>query len=428
MSALPSSSSPPPAWTCPFCALLCDDLSLQFDARGTPALIGAQCPRASAALARFDDAAPPPPCVDGQPVALEQAIESAAGLLRRARAPLIGGLGSDVSGARAWMRLADACGAICDVAGGAGQSAGLRAMQDRGGYFTTLAEIRERADLIVVVGSAPGERFPRLWERIAPSEPRAIDIVLLGLPTGTEVDDERARIARALPSATVAAHAAAPDLHAEAATLSALVAQRQVAGASAAQRALAERLRGARYVVLMWESGVLPPQPELVIELLQRTISTLNQSTRAAGISLGGSHGAASAQQVHTWQTGLPLRTRHGPLGLEHDSWRHGVATLVADGAVDALVWIASHGGEPAPPPDWAGPLVLIGHPSFAAAAQGRSAPSVFIPVATPGIDHAGHQFRTEFSVLMPLAAARAQTLPSVAEVVGRITSKVAGA
>jgi len=425
MSVLPPPTSPLPAWTCPFCALLCDDVSLQFDARGTPALVGGQCPRASAALARFDAAPAPSSSVDGQPVPLDQAIESAAGLLRRARLPLIGGLGGDVAGARAWMRLAEASGAICDAAHSAGQTAALRVLQDRGGYFTSLAEIRTHADLIVVVGSAPGERHPRLWQRIAPNEllePRDIDIVLLGVAAA---DDERARIAQALPSATVAAHATA-DLHDEIAVLSALVAQRQVESASEAQRALAERLRGARYAVLLWEPGALPQPAELAIELLQRTISTLNLKTRAAGFSLGGSDGAASAQQVHAWQTGLPLRTRHGPLGLEHDPWRNGTDALLADGAIDALVWIASHGSEPAPPADWAGALVLIGHPSFAPLAQGRAAPSVFIPVATPGIDHGGHQFRAEFSVLMPLTAAREQHLPSVAEVVSLITPKVA--
>ncbi|MGA0612016.1 formylmethanofuran dehydrogenase [Caldimonas sp. KR1-144] len=413
-----------PAWTCPFCALLCDDVSLDVDAQGVPSLAGGRCPRASAALARFGAAAPVAPSVDGQPVPLDLALESAAGLLRRARSPLIGGLGSDVAGARAWMRLAAACGAVCDAAASAGQTAALRVLQDRGGYFTTLAELRTRAELIVVVGSAPAERHPRLWERIAPAagEPsRALDVVLLGVP---DADAERARIAQALPSATIAAHPAAPDLHGELATLAALVAGRAVERASDTQRRLAELLRASRYAVLLWEPGALPVPAELAIESMQRTIGTLNLTTRAAGFVLGGGDGAATAQQVHAWQTGLPLRTRHGPLGLEHDPWRHGAAALAADGAIDALLWIASHGTEP-PPPEWAGPLVLLGHPSFAPLAQGRAGDSVFIPVATPGIGHGGHQFRAEFSVLMPLTPARSEPLPSVAEIVARLTAKV---
>lgn len=424
MSSLPSSiESTPPSWTCPYCALLCDDLSLAIDAQGTPALAGARCPRAEAALARFGAAAPAQPSVDGQPVPLDQAIESAASLLRRARAPLIGGLGSDVAGARAWMRLAAACGAVCDAAASAGQTAALRVLQDRGGYFTTLAEVRMRADLIVVVGSAPGERFPRLWDRIAPLEPIARSVVLLGVP---EAAAERARIAQALPAAEVSEQALAGDLHAELATLSALVAGRRVEAATAAQRGLADRLRAARYAVLVWEPGALPAPAELAIEVMQRTIATLNLATRAAGYSLGGSDGAATAQQVHGWQTGLPLRTRHGPLGLEHDPWRYGAQTLADDGAIDVLVWIASHGSEAEPPAAWTGTLVLLGHPALASLARGRTGPSVFIPVATPGIGHGGHQFRAEFSVLMPLQAAREDLLPSVADIASRLSAKVA--
>ena len=46
---------------------------------------------------------------------------------------------------------------------------------------------------------------------------------------------------------------------------------------------------------------------------------------------------------------------------------------------------------------------------------------SVFIPVATPGVDHAGHLFRTDGTVLMPLAAVRTASLPSVADVAARL-------
>jgi len=47
----------------------------------------------------------------------------------------------------------------------------------------------------------------------------------------------------------------------------------------------------------------------------------------------------------------------------------------------------------------------------------------VFIPVATPGLTSAGHLFRTDGTVLMPLHAAYADGLPSVADVVQRLTA-----
>ncbi|MFI4932936.1 MAG: formylmethanofuran dehydrogenase, partial [Burkholderiales bacterium] len=44
-----------------------------------------------------------------------------------------------------------------------------------------------------------------------------------------------------------------------------------------------------------------------------------------------------------------------------------------------------------------------------------------FIPVATPGIGEAGHLFRTDGTVLMPLAAVLDSGLSSVAQVLAGI-------
>jgi formylmethanofuran dehydrogenase subunit B len=63
-------------------------------------------------------------------------------------------------------------------------------------------------------------------------------------------------------------------------------------------------------------------------------------------------------------------------------------------------------------------PHIVLGHPALAeplaAAATGRS---VFIPVTTPGIGSAGHLFRTDGVVLMPLHAVIDDGLPTVADV-----------
>jgi formylmethanofuran dehydrogenase subunit B len=67
--------------------------------------------------------------------------------------------------------------------------------------------------------------------------------------------------------------------------------------------------------------------------------------------------------------------------------------------------------------------MVVLGHPSLAASAGRNGVPTVFIPVSTPGIGSAGHLFRTDGTVLMPLAAARADRLPTVADAVARIVA-----
>jgi len=47
--------------------------------------------------------------------------------------------------------------------------------------------------------------------------------------------------------------------------------------------------------------------------------------------------------------------------------------------------------------------------------------PEVFIPVGVPGLDHAGHFFRTDKVVALPLRKLRESALPSVAEAAAAI-------
>ena len=55
-------------------------------------------------------------------------------------------------------------------------------------------------------------------------------------------------------------------------------------------------------------------------------------------------------------------------------------------------------------------------------------APTLFIPVATPGIGEPGHLFRTDGTVLMPLHAVQGSGLPSLAQVLADIERSLSGA
>jgi formylmethanofuran dehydrogenase subunit B len=66
----------------------------------------------------------------------------------------------------------------------------------------------------------------------------------------------------------------------------------------------------------------------------------------------------------------------------------------------------------------------VLGHPSLAASCARVG--SVFVPVSTPGIGSAGHLFRTDGLVLLPLFAVRDDGLPGVAEVMAQITQELA--
>ena len=418
-------------WTCPFCPLLCDSFSVRAEA-GAWVLNGSDCGKARAGLSHFGpgDASgaaamsATPSRVDGVDCDIDTAIAAAARLLAASRQPLFGGLGTDVAGARALYPLACRLGAICDPAGGAALLHGLRALQDRGGFTTTLAEVRTRADLIVCIGSLPDARYPEFLRRCGFGLEGAARVALLQPSVAPASDAALVPDADAVPAGVEVLHFDG-DLFDAAAMLAACVAGRAVGTAGATLAPLAARLHAASYSVLVYESAQLPAQGSLIVEAVNRVVATLNKRTRAAALPLGGCDGASTVNAVFTWLSGLPLRSRAAPGGLEHEPLRFDAARLLADGAIDALLWIASFGTEPEPLATSL-PRIVLGHPRYAAAVRGG--PSVFIPVSTPGIGAIGHVFRTDGSVLMPLTPLRLDALPNVAEVLRRLLQALPGA
>ncbi|MDB5955952.1 formylmethanofuran dehydrogenase [Ramlibacter sp.] len=397
-----------PDWTCPFCSLLCDGFALA----GTT-LQGTDCPRALAGLAAHPPGEVPLALIDGDTVPAEGALAEAAQRLASWQQPLFGGLGTDVAGGRALFRLAAATGAICDHADGDGLMHGLRALQDRGQFHTTLAEVRQRADLVVCVGTQAVPHYPEFFRRCGMdrTDTALRQLVFLGVAPPSEVPAQ-------VPCETIAGSG---DLMLDLQQLAALVAAIPCGEADAQLVSLASRLREARYAVLVWESATLPLHGALWVEMLNRIVATLNRSTRAASFGLGGSDGAYAMQQVFTWLSGLPLRTRAGPAGLEHEPLRFAAARLLEDHAVDGLLWVWSFAPDRLPAANDL-PRIVLGPPGMGPRLReaGIARDCVFLPVATPGLHAPGHLFRTD-GVVVPLVAKRDETLPAVAHVLTRM-------
>ena len=343
-------------------------------------------------------------------------------MLGASRQPLFGGLGTDVAGARALYPLACATGAICDAGAGDALMHGLRALQDRGQFTTTLAEVRTRADLIVFVGGLPTDLAPLIGLRcgIGDAQVPRRHVVVLGPAPG----DEATLAAWAgQGGVSVEALPLVGDLFDTLGLLSALIAGPTLLAAPDALRALAQRLHVARYAVLVGAPARLPAQGALIVEAVHRVVGSLNRTTRAAALWVGGGNGAATVNQVFTWLSGLPLRSRAGPRGLEHEPLLFDATRLLAEGAcaVDALLWLQCFEADPAPPNRL--PMVVLGVPALAAVGRRAGMPTVFIPLATPGIGSAGHLFRTDGTVLMPLTGVYRDRLPTAADVLARIAA-----
>jgi formylmethanofuran dehydrogenase subunit B len=301
--------------------------------------------------------------------------------------------------------------------------ANIRTMQDSGWVTATLAEVRNRADLVLFVGTDTAAITPRFVERcLAPTATLfgSIRRELVYLGDGLEP-------ALGLDAGITTLPCAAADLASALLALRALLARGKVRGETvgalplAALADLAAKLAAARYPIVVWAAGEFPGgSPDLLVGTLAGLIKELNARQRCAGLPLAGPDNIIGANQVCAWQTGVPLRTSFATGAPDHDPLRWDGATLLAGDAIDALFWLASL--RDIPVPETAVPTVALFRPDSTPARPVE----VAIPVGTPGLDHAGSLYRTDSVVSMPVRALRDTGLPAAAEVLRRIAGALA--
>lgn len=405
---------------CPFCGVICDDLVVETH-DGAIKVSANGCPRATAGFER--PAGEAQPTIGGKPATFEHAVKRAAEILSVSRLPLFAGLGTDVEGMRAVMNLAERSGGVVDHMGSAGLFRNLRVLQDQGWIATTLSEVRNRVDLLAIVGGGVAEQFPRFFERcIWPADTLfggdvgKRQVVCLGgdggaipVPPGSPEPLVIPCSPERLPDAVAA--------------LRALINGRPVAADKElpleALDDLATRMKAATYGVVTWAAAAIEdPGADLVVASIAGLVSDLNLKTRFACLPLTGHDNSAGVNQVCTWQSGFPLRTGFARGYPEHDAHGFSASRLIESGEVDALVWISSFRPD-VPPFTTPPPTVALTMPGT----EFARGPEVCIPVGTPGLDHAGHVFRTDGVVALPVRKLRETGLPGVAEVVAGITA-----
>lgn len=404
---------------CPFCPLLCDDLEIDIRDDELTARKNA-CTRAHRAFERPRPAGSA--LVNGERANHTAAIGAAVKILKAAQAPLISGLGTDVDGARAAVALAERSRAILDHANTAGLDSGMRVLHSRGWYTTTLAEVRNRADLIILVGADVVTQYANFMRRVVePKQALHRDrrerrrVVYIGPQAGAPATRKSC--------ATETLRTSAADLAATMSQLRAAVGGRGLTRGSRTRRiaALAEAIKQAAYPVFVWAPGQLQPgDADLTIATTTRLIDDLNQNQRAAGLALGGDNGAISAVNVCTWLTGYPLHISFAGKTIEYDPIRYRTERLLSDHAIDTLVWIDAFGDSPLPALDDAINSIVIGDP----AAEANTRANVFIPVGTPGVDHAGRLVRTDSVVTLYVDQLRARRFRSTADVLQEVLAQ----
>jgi formylmethanofuran dehydrogenase subunit B len=343
--------------------------------------------------------------IDGKEVSRKAAISEAARLLAASRFPLIAGLGTDIAGARAAIALAARIGAAIDHMHADALLRSVDVMRSAYLMTTTLAEVRLRADCLLLVGSGVGQQLRTLLGANAGKR----NIVWL-CP-----DRDAREIAKGIPINVLGRDPA--DLPTVLAMLRARIAGRGIGKGSVALKTIDStvvQLKAARFGVAIWS---LEHLDALGTEMLQGIVADLNATTRFTSLPIEPPDNAAGVLQACGWMTGYPMRTSLAGREPQHDSWMFDPARLVQSGEVDCALWISSYGS---PAPEWTSTVQTI------ALINARAQPPpvrVAIEVGGPGVDHEAVEFVPAFGALAPVAASKPTDMIAVAHVVTEIAT-----
>ena len=405
----------------PFCGIASDDLTIKVSGQTVSVIENGDAITKKGFETPITDTQPR---IDGQIVTLAEAVAKAADIVSASQQPVIGGMASDINGIRAAMALADKTGATVDSMDSDSAFRNLLVLQDTGWMTTTLTEVRNRVDLLVVVGSDIEAHYPRFYERMVWNEESLFDqdtssreVIYLGkAPSGNASTSPSGQKAQVLACDD-------HDLPEVLSVLRALVNGKviqaeQVGGLTLVELTdLAEKLKKAAYSVVVWASGSMQfSHAEASIQMLNEMIKDLNETTRSSGLPLGGKEGSTSVYNVSSWQSGYPMRTSFNRGYPDYDPYLFDSKSMLANGEADSLVWVSSFNVDRTPPKTDA-PTVVLGRSGMTFDQE----PAVFIPVGVPGIDHAGRSFRGDSSVAVPLRKLRDSGLPSTFDVLSAI-------
>ena len=313
-------------------------------------------------------------------------------------------MSTDVTGFRAVFNLAQKTNGHLTHINAKSSQRNLNVLQSTGWQTTTLTEVKNRADVIVCIGTDVVSHNHRFFERNVDVDGMFIaakdrQLIFVGdAPKQDNIKSDALESSWILPCR-------ADDLPSVTGALRALVLGKplntpNVGGISLSDlTALADKLKQAKYAVLVWIAKDLDfNHSELTIQNITQTVAALNEKTRAAGLPLGGSDGDTTVTYANTWLSGLTLNDKP----VTHD----------------AVVWVNSFSpSKHAPETKW--PLIVLGNSNIEFA--NAQVPDVFIPIATPGLDCSGTLFRVDSSVVLPLKKVRENSLPTLTQVISQI-------
>lgn len=399
-------------FTCPFCSLLCDDIQLTVNNNNFKQL-NSNCSILSHSLKKKvkDQFA----SINGKKINITKAISSLSSLLKKSKATLFAGMGTDIKGTKATLKIADKFKCIIDHFSGDSYVKNIKSIQEEGGFFLTLSELKNRSDTIIII-QLSNEELPRLFEKYIFSKKtinnlKKRNLVFIGnkVPQFIYKNKKKFNFDHIKLNSTNLLNFISSLRNSIKSDISEIKEKKILS--------LLKLFKQTNYGSILWSIKELDNNiSDLIVTEINLLIQDLNKFTRFAGLSIAGSEHITTVNEVLLWQTGFPIRTSFEQGFPVHDINQFSTKRLIDKKEIELVIWINSF-NEKKIIINQKIKTVLIGIPSH----PQKKDVDIFIPVGTPGLDHNSHLLRIDKVVSLPLKKIRNISLPSVDYVLNKM-------
>ena len=402
---------------CPFCSLHCDDL--EIDVHDNKLYVKSNVPKSCAYkyeklnLPKFKDMVT---TVKGKPCEPKKAYQYSKQLIKKSKETVLLNSSSDVNVTREVLSAASKVNAIVDHVNSSIFLKNISIYQRRGYMATSLTEIKNKSDVIIVFSNNLFETYTRLMEKFLATKnsfsvnSKKKEIYVIGNKTSnsrdcnirdkriTYVDFNNRNITRLLNSF--------------------ISKKNESSIGNQVFNKLLTSIETSKYLSVLWATSEFESYKECdeIIYNISAYVVSLNKTSRAACLSLSGNDGDVSFTQTLGWMTGFPSRIKFTGNFFEYDKDANNAIQLINSGNSDLVIHLNSL-SEKKLVLNKKNKNIVIGRPCT----KFNIEPDVFISCGIPGIDFKGHIFRTDNVVSLPLTSLRMSHSRSTQEILREI-------
>lgn len=402
---------------CPFCSLHCDDIKL--DLKDNKLYLRNEVPKSCKdKFEKFNQKSYQNPSskIKGKICSNDEANNYAKRLLSQSKETIIYNSSSDVNITRELLHSASKINAIIDHENSPIFLKNVGIFQRRGYMATSLTEIKNKSDVVILFSNKILNTYPRLLEKfLVPKNSFSINsknkkIYIIG--------DKKSNVANCkLKDKRITFidfnNKNIPLL------LDSLMKRENISELNnTIFSKLSNDIIKSKYLSVLWATSEYSAYKECdqIIHKISDYVVAINEKTRAGCLCLAGNDGDVSAIQTLGWMTGFPSRIKFTGNYFEYDKDTNNARHLISLNSCDLVLHINVISEKK-----------LILNKKHKNIVIGRLStkfnidPDVFIPCGVPGIDYPGHVFRTDNVVSLPLTAVKIPNLKSTQEILREI-------